>query len=614
MNIYLKFIKVTGMIFLSVAFFVSAMSFDVINTEDLEKEVDGILNKYINISVPGASVSVVKDGEILFSKGYGFADIENKIPVIPEETVFEYGSINKLFVWVSAMQLAEAGKIDLNENVEKYLPEEVRRNLKYNSSITMLDLMNHTAGFEDTLFDFAKKDLGSLPKLEETVQISQPDQVFTPREIISYSNYGSTLAAYVIHEISGERFFDYERKNIFFPLEMENIAGHPLYKYNPKLINNKAKGYISEKDGSFREKGWVYVPGYPSGAADGTVTALAKFAMALTPENPVDSPLFDTKEAFEELFKQSYSLENIDTSVAHGFWEFGGKIKSYGHGGNTAGFTSYFAVAPETRTGLIVLTNSGEETDLIYELHEQIFGEIEMEKRSAMVSPSAYEVSGRYIPARAPHKNFLELFSYLSAYEVIEENEGEIKLLIPGHEAKYTQVAPYKYNISEASSRIIKFLYPELFFEKDGNSIKRVTSGNSVDLIPVNTFRSWAGVMTAVIILSSGFLFFLVHPLLLIFNKMKLKNNISIKMIYLSFLGFILAVNNIMLILRAFENLYYSSANVQIFILINIAIASIFLISSVGFLLLKKKDTLLYSSVFLLVLITLYNWNFMTLF
>ncbi|MDD4343360.1 MAG: serine hydrolase, partial [Eubacteriales bacterium] len=247
----------------------------------------------------------------------------------------------------------------------------------------------------------------------------------------------------VIHEISGERFFDYERKNIFFHLEMENIAGHPLYKYNPKLINNKAKGYISEKDGSFREKGWVYVPGYPSGAADGTVTALAKFAMALTPENPVDSPLFDTKEAFEELFKQSYSLENINTSIAHGFWEFGGKIKSYGHGGNTAGFTSYFAVSPETRTGLIVLTNSGEETDLIYELHEQIFGEIEMEKRSAMVFPSVNEVSGRYIPARAPHKNFLELFSYLSAYEVIEENEGEIKLLIPGHEAKYIQVAPY---------------------------------------------------------------------------------------------------------------------------------------------------------------------------
>ncbi|MDD4343359.1 MAG: serine hydrolase, partial [Eubacteriales bacterium] len=182
MNIYLKFIKVTGMIFLSVAFFVSAMSFDVINTEDLEKEVDGILNKYINISVPGASVSVVKDGEILFSKGYGFSDIENKIPVTPEETVFEYGSINKLFVWVSAMQLAEAGKIDLNENVEKYLPEEVRRNLKYNSSITMLDLMNHTAGFEDTLFDFAQKDLGSLRKLEETVQISQQEQVFTSRE------------------------------------------------------------------------------------------------------------------------------------------------------------------------------------------------------------------------------------------------------------------------------------------------------------------------------------------------------------------------------------------------------------------------------------------------
>lgn len=614
MKTFNKIIKVTGILLLSVTFFISALAFDLDNKDDLEKEADLIMNKYIGISVPGASIAIVKDGEVFFSKGYGFADIKNKIPVIPDKTVFEYGSVNKLFVWVSAMQLKESGKLDLNENIEKYLPEEVRGNLHYSSSITMLDLMNHTAGFEDTLFDFAKKDLGSLPKLQETVQISQPDQVFNPREIISYSNYGSTLAAYVIHEISGERFFDYERKNIFFPVGMENIAGHPLYKYNPTLINNKAKGYISQGDGMFLDKGWVYVPGYPSGAADGTIMALAKFAIALTPEKPEDSPLFDTKEAFEELFEKSYSPEKIDTSVAHGFWEFGGKIKSFGHGGNTAGFTSYFAVSPEKRTGLVVLTNSGEESDLIYELHELIFGEIEMKSKSSLILPSAGEVAGKYIPARAPHKNFLEIFSYLSAYEVKEEAEGEIKLIMPGHEAKYVQVEPYKYNISEASSRIIKFLYPELLFEKDGSSIKRVTSGNSVDLIPVNTFRSWSWVMTSVIILSTGILFFLIQPLLLIINKIRLKGKLNFRLIYLSLLGLALAINNIMLISRAFEYLYYSSENVQIFILINIIISLLSLPSAIAFLILKKKDTLLYSSILLSVLITLYNWNFMTLF
>jgi len=609
MNIFLKLIKVAGIIIFSVTFFVTSIAYPM-----SYRNIDKIMEKYIDISVPGAAVAIVKDGEIVFIKGYGYSDIEKKRSVIPESTVFEYGSINKLFVWVSAMQLVESGKLDLNENIEKYLPDEVRKSLKYSESITMLDLMNHTAGFEDTLFDFANKDLVSLPKLQETVQISQPDQVFSPREIISYSNYGSTLAAYVIHEISGERFFDYERGKIFFPTGMENIAGHPLYKYNPKLINKKAKGYVTEKNGIFKEKGWVYVPAYPSGAADGTVIALAKFAIALTPENPQDSSLFETKEAFEELFKQSYSLENIDTSVAHGFWEYGGKIKSYGHGGNTAGFTSYFAVSPETRTGLVVLTNSGEETDLIYELHEQIFGEIEMEKKKSLVSPSANEVSGRYIPARAPHKNFLELFSYLSSYEVIEEDEGEIKLIIPGHEAKYTQVAPYKYNISEASSHIIKYLYPELLFEKDGNSIKRVTSGNSVDLIPVSTFRSWAWVMASVIILSTGCLYFIIQPILLIINKIRLKSKLNLRLFYFSLLGLALAINNIMLISRAFEYLYYSSENVQLFILINMIIATVFIGSALTFLLLKKKDTLLYSVLFLLVLITLYNWNFMTLF
>lgn len=623
MNILLKIVKVTGMILFSVTFFVSSFAFELDTEKVLEEKIDSIMEEYIGSSVPGAAVVVVKDGKEFFSKGYGFSDIEKELKVEPDKTVFEYGSINKLFVWVSAMQLAEEGKLDLEKNIDFYLPEEINEQLNFSNSITMLDLMNHTAGFEDTLFDFAMEDLEKLPLLAETIQISQPDQVFKPREIISYSNYGSALAAYIIHELSGERFFDYERENIFFPLEMEKIAGHPLYKYNPNLIANKAKGYISEKDGVFKEKGWVYVPAYPSGSADGTATALAKFAIALTPEKPLESPLFKTQEAFEELFKKSYFPENIETSVAHGFWEYGGDITSFGHSGNTGGFTSFFSVNPENRVGLVVLLNSGEETDLIFEIQELIYGNIVKEKGVVLKTPSVKEVSGRYLPSRSPQNNFLQLFSFLSSYKISEYDDGEIKLTIPGHEALYYQVSPYKYNIYDSSSFVIKYLYPELLFEKEEESIKRVTSGNSVDLLPVNSLKPWVWVMGSVIILSTGMLFFLIHPLILIMYKIKIKGKLNKGLIFLSVLGLSLTINNILLVTKAFEFLYYSSQKVQIYILTNIIFSIIFIIFLINMILIRKKiklnnfnkkNIILYSFIYFLVLATLYNWNFMSLF
>ncbi len=85
-----------------------------IEMSQLEENIDSFVEEHIGITTPGAAISVVKNGEVVFSKGYGYADIENKVPVDPQKTIFEYGSISKLFVWTAAMQLVEQGKLDLN--------------------------------------------------------------------------------------------------------------------------------------------------------------------------------------------------------------------------------------------------------------------------------------------------------------------------------------------------------------------------------------------------------------------------------------------------------------------------------------------------------------------
>jgi CubicO group peptidase (beta-lactamase class C family) len=137
-----------------------------IETADLESEVDDFMENYIGKTVQGASVIIMKDGKNILSKGYGYADYENDITVSPDKTVFEFASISKMYTWVSVMQQVEKGTIDLNQDIMTYLPKSfakrLRKNLKYDQPITMLNLMNHNAGFEDNYLDcdFSKrKDL-----------------------------------------------------------------------------------------------------------------------------------------------------------------------------------------------------------------------------------------------------------------------------------------------------------------------------------------------------------------------------------------------------------------------------------------------------------------------
>ncbi|MGI6005623.1 MAG: serine hydrolase domain-containing protein, partial [Christensenellales bacterium] len=130
----------------------------------MEARIDGYVGQHIGKTSPGAAVVVVKDGRIIFSKGYGYADVENNLAVDPAETVFEYASVSKLFVYVTLMRLAEEGKLDLDADIRAYLPEGFLKKLRYDEPITFMHVMNHTAGFEDYLLDLiltSKEDFPS---------------------------------------------------------------------------------------------------------------------------------------------------------------------------------------------------------------------------------------------------------------------------------------------------------------------------------------------------------------------------------------------------------------------------------------------------------------------
>ena len=118
-----------------------------------EASANAVSEKYIGKTVPGACVVISEHDNTVFAKGYGFADLENNTAIDPETTVFEWGSISKTFVWVSVMQLVEDRKIDLETDIRTYLPDGFLKNLRFAEPVTLLHLMNHTAGFEEELLD-----------------------------------------------------------------------------------------------------------------------------------------------------------------------------------------------------------------------------------------------------------------------------------------------------------------------------------------------------------------------------------------------------------------------------------------------------------------------------
>src|SRR5215217_2345879 len=135
---------------------------------DVEAFLDGLVPQQLkHDDIAGATISIVKDGKLLFAKGYGYADVEKKKPVSAQETLFRPGSVSKLFTWTAVMQLFEQGKLDLDRDVNDYLDYKIPE--AFGRPITLKNILTHTAGFDEQVKDIfmtsgAGPDLGQYMK------------------------------------------------------------------------------------------------------------------------------------------------------------------------------------------------------------------------------------------------------------------------------------------------------------------------------------------------------------------------------------------------------------------------------------------------------------------
>ena len=226
--------------------------------QELEAFLDGVFAEQMDVNnIPGATVVVVKDGELFFTKGYGYVDLEERIPVDPNKTIFRLGSVSKLFTWTAVMQLAEQGKLDLNTDINTYLTEFNIPDT-YPEPITLVHLMTHTSGFEERITGLTAHGPEDIEPMGEYLATNMPARVRPPGEFSSYSNYGAGLAGYIVEEVSGMPFEEYVQENIYEPLDMQHSTFHqPL---PPELAANMALSYSME-NGVYRAEEFEHIKG-----------------------------------------------------------------------------------------------------------------------------------------------------------------------------------------------------------------------------------------------------------------------------------------------------------------------------------------------------------------
>jgi CubicO group peptidase (beta-lactamase class C family) len=246
----------------------------VLTAEDLSGFFDGLVPFALQRGdVAGGVIAVVKDGQVIFAKGYGYDDLKKRTVPSPADTLFRIGSTSKLFTWTAVMQLVQAGKLDLDGDVNKYL--DFRIPPFQGKPITLRNLMTHSPGFEDTARNLISTD-GKPVDLEHYLKTHLPARIFPPGQMVAYSNYGCGLAGYIVQRVSGQDFDDYIEQHIFKPLDMQHSTfRQPL---PARLAPLMAASYDKASGG--KPKPFEIVDPAPAGAMSSTALDMTHFMIA----------------------------------------------------------------------------------------------------------------------------------------------------------------------------------------------------------------------------------------------------------------------------------------------------------------------------------------------
>jgi CubicO group peptidase (beta-lactamase class C family) len=316
---------------------------------DLSAKVDSLFSQFNNSNSPGCAVGIMQDGEIIYERGYGLANLEYGIPITPK-TIFHIASVSKQFTAFSIVLLAQQGKISLGDDIRKYLPEVP----DFGKKITIRNLIYHTSGLRDQwelllIGGWRLDDVITQGQILKLVS-HQKELNFSPGDEYMYCNTGYTLLAEIVSRVSGKSFDEFTRENIFNPLEMENTHFHLDHQ---EIVKNRAYSYNPDGDNYFKNA----VLSYANGGATSLFTNIDDMAKWI---NNFSNSVVGGKEAINQMMERG--TLNSGTKNDYAFGIVLNNYKSLSrivHDGGDAGFRTNVSIFPDQNFAVMVFANLG---------------------------------------------------------------------------------------------------------------------------------------------------------------------------------------------------------------------------------------------------------------
>lgn len=401
-----------------------------LTTEDVGAFLDGFIPLQIKqANIAGAVIAVVKDGALVFAKGYGYADTSKKSQISPERTLFRPGSISKLFAWTAVMQQVEQGKLDLDCDVNHYLDFKISP--AFDQPITLRDLMTHRAGFEETVKDLIVDSPEGFQPLSHYLQSHMPARIFPPGVTPAYSNYATTMAAYLVERVSGQNFNDYVKEHIFKPLNMNNSTfDQPLPDFFKISMSN---GYIL---GSADPKPFELFQIAPAGALSASAVDMTHFMIMHLQNGRFGNEQLLKPETAMQMHTRQEGWPKSMNAMCLGFYEQSQNgYRIIGHEGHTTLFHSKLFLLLDANTGVFISYNSAGQSTLdpcgilFDKFIDRYFPDISsQEPQQPRGIQDVLSVIGTYEPSRRFETTFLALSRLFRQTKVIANVDNTISM------------------------------------------------------------------------------------------------------------------------------------------------------------------------------------------
>jgi CubicO group peptidase (beta-lactamase class C family) len=440
--------------------------------DDLEAFFDGAFLVQLEAKhIAGAVVAVVVGDKLVFSKGYGYADVENRRTVDPQTTMFRIGSVSKLFTWTAIMQLVEEGKLDLDADVNTYLKGTgVQIPAAFGKPITLKNLLTHTPGFEDRSIGLFAHRASDMKPLAEALKSDLPARVRPPGTLAAYSNHGSALAGLAVATVSGKTWEDVIEQRLLNPLAMKNTLVRQPEK--EKLPEHMSKGYKWEA-GRLEGKGFEYVPLAPAGAMSASAADMAHFLIAHLNDGKYGDVQILKPETARRMRERLFAHDPKVDAMCYGFWELnrnGQRIVD--HGGDTLLFHTLFAMIPDRKIGLFLSYNTdqgaGEREEILSAFLNRYFP-VSQEPRPKPTADvaSLKRFEGEYSGTRNSETTYEKLGRLAQPYTVSANSDGTLSAGSSSEPRRFVQVEPLVFRELDGRRKLV-------FHEDDQGKVTQI--------------------------------------------------------------------------------------------------------------------------------------------